>query len=467
MANDNLLKSLLNKVDEVLNGKSDISSVSKDNYVAWCSPGIPFQPEDLQFAVKGINGKTAGETADLIRTAAEFSGLVNSIPSSNVIGGTFAQNGSKVWEVYRDVLHFSKVANSELTDKEKEKIDKFRKLLVVTKKVTDIITDEEKEIVEDSPMVKAYNEKMAAYNSAVMIYNNKRLTALNGENNHAVQDFAMNAGVYRSEVKRALSDWVATGFKEDIEKIGAYIHQVSQRSLMLLKEELQDNLEKAKMTDPTTGGDFYMTRFYPGNFINSDKGWTQFEFDSKSKSIYLNESHQSTNASANVSYGLFKLNADANHSKDELHTSMESDDFSMKFKVTQISLGRAWFSPDFILNEAWDWDQSIQKLLSDGKNPPFGRMIAYPTTAVFVKDVEITSSSIKNVKDEVKKSLEVGGTVGWGPFSLTARHKQNSTDTKTKDDSDNNTLKVEGMQLIAFKCFALPLTPNCKIENLE
>lgn len=353
-----------------------------------------------------------------------------------------------------------------LRRRKRAKIERLRGKLTVKKKVVDIVTDEEKEITVDSPIVVAYNEKMAAYVNAVSQYNNKRLGALNAENKQAVQDFALNADNYRLQVKQALNDWVSNGYKEDIEKIGAYIHQVSQRSMMLLKAELSDRLEQAKMTDAVTGNKFCLSSFYPGNFINSDKGWTDFSFGSHSKDTYLKEEHSSTSGMAGF-LGLWHGNGNAGKTRDSLNKSLETEDFEMKFKISQATLGRGWFDADFITNGLWDWDREAYGMLSDGNNPPQGRLIAYPTTAVFIKDIEIKSSATKDIYDEVKKSLNAGGSVGWGPFRISAKHSQNSKEVKTNFDEKNNTLRIEGMQLIAFKCFALPKAPNCKVKDLE
>ncbi len=465
--NEDLLKALLNKLEDVLNGGSDVAQASSDNYIAWCSPGIPFQPEDLQFAVKGINGKDAEETSLLIRNAAEFSRVANSIPSSNVIGGTFEQRGTVLWDIYEQVLRFSKVKKDDITTEEEAKIEKLRSKLIVKKKVIDIITDEEKEVTEDSPIVKAYNEKMIAYINAVSIYNNKRLSAVNADSKQAVQDFTQNAELYRMQVKQALNDWVSNGYKEDIEKIGAYIKEVSQRSMMMLKADLSDRLEQGKMTDAVTGSKFCLSSFYPGNFINSNKGWTEFSFTSHSKNTYTKTAHSSTSGNVGWNWGLWKTSGNAGNSKDSLDKSLETEDFEMKFKTTQATLGRGWFDPDFLTNGLWDWDQEAYGMLSDGKIPPNGRLIAYPTTAVFIKDVEIKSSAIKDVYSEINKTLKGGGSVGWGPFQIGATHSQDSKEVKTNFDENTNTLRVDGMQLIAFKCFALPKVPNCKVKELE
>ena len=67
--------------------------------------------------------------------------------------------------------------HSELTDEQKAKLEKFRNLLRTTKMVKDIVTDEEKQVTVDGPMLQAYNEKMTAYLAAALQYNAKRIAA--------------------------------------------------------------------------------------------------------------------------------------------------------------------------------------------------------------------------------------------------------------------------------------------------
>lgn len=459
---DELLVALLNKVSSVLNGSDENVPERPDNYIAWCKPGIPFQAEDLQFAIKGINGKDGDETRDLIRNAAEFSRVANGIPSDHIVGDTvYSQNGKMVWDVYKNVLDFSEVASSELTDKQKAKIKKFRDLFVVTKTVTDIVTDEEKTVTEDGPILKAYYEKKAAYDDAVLEYNSKRLGALNSENKLAVQDFTLNASTYRSKVRSAMGAWVSSGYKEDVEKINAYIKQVSQKDLTLLKSDLQDKLEKSKMTDPNSGADFYLSSFYPGNFVNSDKGWTSFSFSSSSKDTYLKEKHAATSADVGLRWGLWSVGGSGGASNDSKVEKMNASDFEIEFSIVQVPIGRPWMSPEFLSNTAWRWKPNMgMKALSDGNNPAHGQMISYPTTAIFIKDIKITSADMSSFDSAISKSINGGASVGWGPFRIGGKHKQSSTEKTTKYNVDKNTLTVEGMQLIAFKCFALSKSPN-------
>jgi hypothetical protein len=355
-----------------------------------------------------------------------------------------------------------------LTDDEKAKIKKFRNLMVNTKKVKDIVTDEEKEVTEDSPMMKAYKEKSAIYDEAVQEYNQKRLAAMNSDNSQAVQDFSLNASSYRRRVKQAMDDWETNGYKEDVEKIQAYIKQVSQKDLTLLKADLQDKFEKSKQTDPNSNSDFYLSSFYPGNFVNNDKGWTQFSFSHENMETYSKEVHTSVSAEGKGIYGLWIYGGGGGYSKDKSTESMKFENFEMKFSLTQVSLSRPWFSPEFVLNTAWRFKPGMGfDALSNGNSPLKGRLIAYPTSAVFIKDITISSSDMSSFHEAISKSLNVGLSVGWGPFRIGGNYKKSSKEEETKYSLDGNTLNVEGMQLLAFKCFPMPKAPNPSpdIEN--
>lgn len=455
-----LLTALLNKLDSILTGGDDTTPASTDSFLSWCLPGIPFQAEDLQFAVKGISGKDGDETRTLVRTAAEFSRAVNLLPTGDH-PNIYNQNGSPLWDIYKNILNFSEVASGELTDAQKQKIEKFRGLMTVTKTVTDIITDEEKQVTEDGPIIKAYNEKMATYGEAALVYNNKRLAALNADNSGSVQDFTLNAQTYRGRVKAAMNDWTTNGYKDDVEKMHAFINQVTQKDLTLLKADLLDKFNMGLMTDPNSGADFYLSSFYPGNFVNNDKGWTEFTFSTSNMDTYSKQTHSSTSGSTGLRWGLWSAGGSGGSTKDTNLGTLDSDDFSMKFSMTQVSLSRPWFSPEFLLNTAWRFKEGLgQDDLSDGNSPAQGQLTSYPTTAIFIKDIEITSSSVNALASSISESMNAGASVGWGPFRIGGSHSSSSSEATTKAKTEGNKLTIEGMQLIAFKGFPMPKSPN-------
>jgi hypothetical protein len=146
-------------------------------------------------------------------------------------------------------LRFSKVVTQELSEAEKAKIEKFRKLLRTEKIVKDIITEEEKTVVEDGPVLRLYNEKLVAYLTAATNYNNKRIAAqaaTGPEGKLAVADWTNNANLYRLQVKAAMDDWTGNGYRNEVDQMRAYINQVTQRDMMLWKQRLLEYFEDAE-----------------------------------------------------------------------------------------------------------------------------------------------------------------------------------------------------------------------------
>lgn len=465
-AADHLMQSLLGKLYQILTGGDDVAAPASDNFIAWCTPGIPFEAADLEFASKGLAGATGDETRRLLATASDFSRLVNFVPDPSGIYNkeqqdtTYEQTGTLIWDVYKNVLQFSEVAAGNLTDEQKAKLDKFRKLLRTTKTVTNIVTDETKEVSVDGPVLEAYNAKMADYLDAVTEYNNKRLSALNSDDALIVQDWALNASNYRRRVKAANDAWVSGGYKNEVDQMNAYIDQVTKRDLTLLKADLQESFDLGKLTDLVSGADFWNTTFIPAGFAEK-KGWSQFSFSQSNVSSY--ESSETNSWGGGASYGRFLFGASASTSgsisKD--YSSLDTSDFKMSFELVQVPLSRPWFSPEFLKNTAWRWAQgSGMDALSDGGQPPQGQLVAYPTTAIFVRNISIDFKELHQTESEYRQHIEAKTSVGWGPFKFSGSYTRDKSTHSFNSSVGEQGLTVPGMQLIALKCSVLPKAPN-------
>ena len=162
-------------------------------------------------------------------------------------------------DVYRYTLRMSQVMQTELPEETKKKIADLRALLTTTVTKKNLIDGSETQVDEPSELSKAYFEKMAAYESAALEYNARRINALSASTPQDVHYWAMNADILRNQVKAAMMDWVANGYKNDYEEIAAFIDQVMQRDMSLLKQEYLDDLEKARVTGIASGSDFFYT----------------------------------------------------------------------------------------------------------------------------------------------------------------------------------------------------------------
>jgi hypothetical protein len=510
---------IMGKLYNILTTGDDTVPASEDNFFSWASPGIPMVPEDFEFLHQGLTGVVkkaaieetsatppppAGETpttdpppaqlsaaeleklraqdtAQLYMQAENFARLVDFVPDVAAADNhQFARlailnNEGSLSDIYRYTLRMSQVMETPLPDDVKAKIEKFRGLLSTTTKKKDIITDEETEVTEPSAMVKAYFEKMAAYENAALEYNNARINALDASESKAVHYWSINAPILRNRVQAAMSEWVSSGYKNEYEKISAYLDQVSQRDMALLKQQYRDDLEKARLTGLASGSDFFYTSVVPGNFATAS-GWTEFSFSSTDFERHANSSYNHKSWKTSGSAGFLGIGATASHSSGRGYQRFDStfdlDTFRLTFKICQASVVRPWMKMPFLLSKSWRFDQSNLEakgeFISDGGAPPKGLMPAYPSMMIFIKDLKLSmahADSLTHQMSEYASSSTGGGaSVNFMCFNLGASYAQGSSRGSSERDFEYHAtsegIEVPGMQVIGFKCHVMPKSPD-------
>ncbi|MEA2985727.1 MAG: hypothetical protein QOD94_1981 [Alphaproteobacteria bacterium] len=508
-----LANSVMAKLYDVLtNGDADVPA-SEDNFFSWCTPGIPVDAADFDFLTQGLTGivrKPAAEavggspgadgaapeplsadelerlraqdTARLYMQTENFARLVDFVPDVTKANNeqfrrlSVQNNEGSLSEVYARVLRMRQVMQSELPAETKEKIQKFRGLLTKTTQKKNLIDDSITEVTEPSDLVVAYNQKMAAYADAVLEYNGRRIDALTAADSRAVHAWTMNASILRNKVKAAMADWVSAGYKNEYEQISAFIDQVTQKDLTLLKQQYRDDLDKARATGLASGSDFYFTSLVPGNFAKAS-GWSNFTFKStdfagRSTSTYTNKRW---GVQAGASYlGIFggRGTASSTTQHQEFKSSFNSDQFELAFEVCQVPIVRPWFRPSFLNSKTWRFDQQSPDVkderVSDGGAPPKGLMPAYPTAIVFIRNLKLSlghNEGFSNFISDMKStSAGGGGYVAFGPFFLGGSGSNASGTRESQRDwgfkTDDQGLSVPGMQIAGFKCHVLPKSPD-------
>ena len=519
-----LMNALLGKVYAVLTTGGKEANQSEYNFFVWCTPGVVVKAEDFKFAEQGLTGvlkkpvsKTTittkfpwvssisiqkGETKEdsklseeemdrllaedthrMYAQAESFARLVDFIPDAAPGSGNGGFSGLTVLykegglsSVYDYTLRMSQVMKTELPEDVKAKIKKFNALLTVEKKKKDLITDEETTVLEDGPMVVLYREKMRAYNAALKVLNSKRVAALTAKEPAAVHDWALNAEVYQNEVEAAEADWVSRGYKNEYEQIQAFIDQVSRRDMSLLKEQYRNALDRAKLVGLSSGSDFYYTTLTPASFASAD-GWTKFSFkktDMNSDYSSLSKNH-SMKAGGRVAYFPFFSGgggySESEHSYDmsnSLHASMAE----IRFEICQVSIVRPWFKEAFLTSKYWRFDANNEvtkgEFLSDGGSPAKGKMPAYPTSIVFIRNLRIgfdSKDSLDAFKHEYEShDISAGGRIGIGPFSLGGGYSSHDDKTETSSQGklqiEKNEIVLNGMQIIGYACHMLGKSPD-------
>ncbi|WP_431163513.1 hypothetical protein [Flagellimonas beolgyonensis] len=499
-----LMNSVLGKLTDILTNGDDVVPKSEDNYLAWLPVGVPYPKEELDFLSTGFTGvyrgpetvqaprregrsepreKTPEEINQLLAQdvtrkymqAENLARLCDMIPDTSGITEDVTMNK---WEqenslslAYRHVLKFSQVANFEPDEKTKAKIKRLRGLLQEKKMKKNIVTEEEEEVLQETALVRLYNEKLQNFLNVSLEYNTHRVNALAGKDPSAVHFWAMNANILRSKVMAAKNDWITNGYKEEYDQIAAYIAQVEGRSMLTLKQQYIDDMEKARLTGPSSGSDFFYTSLLPGGFAETNNGWTEFTFtQSDYASNYASRSHSAGGGGA-LNLGSLNIGGKGGREKKKISKKIDVSTFRLRFKICQVPISRPWFNVNFLTSKYWRFDQSNTEfknnMVSDGSSPPNGMIPAFTTTAIFVKDLNLHfGQSNKTFKSEMDK-VSGGGYVSWGPFHAGGQYESNGQKRSVVTHSDSQGIKIEGMQLIGFKCHMLKKSPNPKSDIKE
>lgn len=506
-----MLNAIMGKVYDVLTNGDDTVPKSEDNFFSWCTPGIVIDPSDFEFLAQGLtgvvkkaaleplqlergNGEQQGldpavleslraqDTARLYMQAENFARLVDFVPdlaattNDRFSALSIMNNEGSLSERYEYILRMSQIMETVLPEKTKAKIEKFRGLLTTTRTKVNLIDDTETEVVEPSALVNLYTQKMGEYENTALQYNSRRIDALTADNVKAVHYWAMNANILRNRVRAAMADWVNNGYKNDFEGISAFIDQVMQRDMALLKQQYRDDLEKARLTGMATGSDFYHTTCVPGNFMMAS-GWTEFGFDSRDFNRSSSSSYKikrSKTSAGGGFLGIFGGGGSASNAsgESESHVKFETHHFSMKFSIVQVPIVRPWFKTSFLNSKLWRFDQdnpeSKALQVSDGGNPATGLIPAYPTSMIVIKDLKMFVKNSEGFSDAAqsweRSSASGGGAVHFGPFHFGGSHGRSKASGERSSevgyDRQKEEMNVPGYQVIGFKCHVMPKSPD-------
>ncbi|PKH52590.1 hypothetical protein CXF68_18625 [Tenacibaculum sp. Bg11-29] len=472
---EQVVQSLLSKIFNTITAGTDQLS-SDDFAVSWVMPGIPFSFEDLDFNLygfgsqQGLGNREGREKADIVReryiAAENFSNLVNAIPTAGKFIDDaktqliYSPKSESINDIYDIFLRFSEVAHEELTEDQQNKINRFRKLLSETVEYEDIITGEKKTKVVDGKLKKAYLDYESAYRDALIAFNALKLDALNSNDARAVQEFALNGKVLRQKMGAAYDAWVSQGFKNEYQQIVATIDSITRRNLEVYKKDLLTRFESAKITNPTSGTDFYQTTLYPATFL-TENNWTKFTFNKEEVDKHENKVSQSLEVGVKARWGFYSGSNETNYSSENSSLDLKEEKFKITFSLAQAPISRPWFSPEFLRSSGWRFSKnSPVTLFSDGQTPPKGQFPFLSRSAVFIKDVTIESSSLAKAVKESSSKLDTKTKGGFGPISISANYSREESDSKLKMNISEGAIEIKGMQLIGFVCEKNPAIPN-------
>lgn len=458
-AQKDLMNTILGQLyDKLTSGDGEVLKENRQAFFAWATPGIPISDDQFDF-MSGFVGETEAESSRRFALAADCARLVDMKPDPTGVFSAGDQQTvittrrgtlSAEWE---RVLRMSQVADVPLTDEQEANLERLEGLLVTSRTEKDLITGEERQVTDDSPLVKAYNEKLAAYEAAALEFNAARIDAMTGTTPGASARFAINGPILSRRVRAALDDWESAGKRNEVEKIRGHIAQVTGRSMVGFKRRLLERFERSKLTDAGSGVEFNYTAVSPANILRSD-GWTTFEFNSSDSTTTSSTKTNKWGASGKL-LGGFSLGGNAAGERSELTSSFDMRNFSLTFEMAQAVISFPYLDTAWLESAGWRFPAG-EGLLTDGETPPEGSLIAYPETMILVRNIELKFEELQNSSSEIHKKFSAKGGLGWGILNLSGNYGRETNDKTIESHADGQVIRVAGTQIAGYRCYLLP-----------
>lgn len=328
--------------------------------------GIAFDNRYLSFMKDlGASGLSALEQ---LNNKGDFARLLNFIAEDQP---NYSPDSSRfLWSVYKEVLVNADHADSALTATEEAQ------LAAAIAYLTDESTDSgDEKILVHSAAVRKYYEFKTSYDTAEIAYLEEKITVestTGPEGDRLRQTWAAYREKQLREARdRAMQDWQNLGFKLAVENNQAVQRLLEPRKYLNLDGQAYLNdLELSKMAD--TNGlaiDFCTTFFSPMDVFDATTPWTRITMTRAEIETLV------ASAPANLK-ALFPGG------------SAEDGLVSLSFEYNNVTVIRPWFHPEFLASRTW---QSVDNsVVSDGKVPRSGKIPAFVTSMLVVRNVTIT-----------------------------------------------------------------------------
>lgn len=398
---------------------------AEDAFLAFQNPGLPVSPRDLSFNLPESESDLTPQEA--LNASADFARLVNLIPAYSSI---WSSDGRMLWDEYKTVLNQALVASQSLTEPQMAELQEAQKVV-------------------DSKKLDTYRRYEKAYLDALEQYNARKLSAENSTDPKIKQDWQVEEPTYKAKVNRAYSDWVAKGYKAEVDEAFADIDRLTGRNPQLAwatwKQDFQDTIPATDLN----GQEFYETSFWPSKFFKPDAQgqWTTLELDaSEIAALSLKASGSTRQRFSRSSSAVDETQA------------LDLDISHLSVELTRVEIMRPWFNPSVFRSRFWKWPHEREPL-SDGQEPPQGSLPGYAISIIFARNLEIKLKPNSESNKRIVKQLQAAKPIYIGPLRL----KQVNSSI---DPTLVSTLKSAHLAPISLKEFEPVMVRRGVVPNL-
>jgi hypothetical protein len=327
--------------------------------------GLGFTNRFLSFMKSpSVSGLSAVER---FNNQAEFARLLNIITVDNT---KWTPDPTRLlWDELKHVLKTCTYAMSALSESESKRLDNAVDFL------TDIQSQDGREVPVESVAVKKYHEYEYAYNEAERTYFDEKYSAENsGDTDLKNRWIEYKEKQLHETMDKALDSWKNLGFKTLVESNQAERNNLEIKKYPILYgSQYQNEINLAEIADPLGSGlGFYSTYFSPSDIFDITIPWI---------TITLTKGEIETLVQ-NAPVELKEIFSIDQGGKDIESVSLE---------YSEVTILRPWYRPEFFASRYWKSANNL--VISDGNTPRSGNIPAIISSMIVVRNVKISRPS--------------------------------------------------------------------------
>jgi len=384
------------------------------------------------------------------------------------------KSGAKLSSTYESIIK-SANANTKVDPKQKKMYDKAYGYLHQTIEKKDPFDDDAKpvKVTTDSPDYVAYEENMGDYVDAISDYRaqyNLYLDDLEDSDvkvsGKADRNWQATAPRFENEIKKAFRKLTAGNgeyVKQALDILQTTINDGIRRALAIAKAAVEQD-HKYSSSLGTAGNPWLFSYPSPGNWAEDDGNlsFTHLAISGSNLKTRNDTSEHTFSVSTEVNWGLWKVKANASGEYKKENSSTDADSLSFSAEIAKVRINRPWFNESIFRLGSWYTNLGTKGSISNGKidsSNAGGLIPMYPVAFVVARNIKIKADFSHEDIEKVSNATQAGGSVGWGPVSVSAQYGNKNTHEELNQDMQNGEINVPGMQIIGWVSRLTPQSP--------
>ena len=200
-------------------------------------------------------------------------------------------------------------------------------------------------------------------------------------------------------------------------------------------------------------------------------GWTKYTEQHYKENVTVKNSTKGFDIKLGLSIGIWNIGPEEGYNSTKECLDTDTEDVNITFDYMVAKVNRPWMDTSLLHARNWYLKSDNEGVypagcISDGT---FGQQInntghvflpAVITRLILIKNLKITWEKKGEALNKISKTIDAGGTVGIGPFSIGGGYNSDKSTAEKSISDDGKSIIARGVQLIGYVSEILPESPH-------